>query len=633
MAGAPCPREGVDKIDKLPSRPEKHTIYLLPDVGSRPRRPFPCLCYDPERAVERPDRYYTPRTLTHAQLMLAWRTYRLQKLRRLRWRSRLLEKAPSIYYFAFDEAERLLDFNTALGQAVRALVGRSPRRGQPFWDIVLPENQPSLREELRLLREGRALQLQRQIGPRRAEVCLMPLHKGVYGYYALDITVYHQLAELAMQQQSLQEEILGHLNEGLVVLDAQGKVLYVNPRAERFLGLSALEALGHPYPFSTQENLLVKGGRILETTSIPLPRAGQTIVVLRDISALWQAERFNRLYQAVVQEGPLGVFIWQGEVEEAQLIYANPLAQRWLPEQGRTLSETLLPYLPQETKRHFKQLLQARRPVELMLRAARKRLGWSHLACTLFPLHIEELGEKVPYWITILQDRTEVQRLLRRQAQLERQQSRLIVEAQEKERQRLAEELHDSVGVLLSVLKMELSVFFEELSLSPEQKERARQLITRIDEVTQTVRLVSHQLMPPLLEHFGLVPSLEGLVRQLTRISSLHITLRVEGKPVELPLLKVLHVYRIIQELLNNTLRHAKARSVSVVLRYQARALVIEVSDDGEGYAPAALRGGGIGLRNVVGRIRVLGGRWENFSAPGQGAHYRIEIPLTGKKS
>ncbi len=275
MAGAPCPREGVDKIDKLPSRPEKHTIYLLPDVGSRPRRPFPCLCYDPEQAVVHPDRYYAPRTLTHAQLMLAWRTYRLQKLRRLRWRSRLLEKAPSIYYFAFDEAERLLDFNTALGQAVRALVGRSPRRGQPFWDIVLPENQPSLREELRLLREGRALQLQRQVGPRRAEVCLMPLHKGVYGYYALDITVYHQLAELAMQQQSLQEEILGHLNEGLVVLDAQGKVLYVNPRAERFLGLSALEALGHPYPFSTQENLLVKGGRILETTSIPLPRAAK----------------------------------------------------------------------------------------------------------------------------------------------------------------------------------------------------------------------------------------------------------------------------------------------------------------------------------------------------------------------
>jgi len=460
----------------------------------------------------------------------------------------------------------------------------------------------------------------------------MPLQKGVYGYYALDITVYHQLAELAIQQQSFQEEILAHLHEGLVVLDAQGKVLYLNPRAERLLGLSALEVLGQRYPFSLQERLWVKGGRLLEVTPLSLPRSGQTVLVLRDISALWQAERFNRLYQAVVQEGPHGVFIWQGEGEQAYLLYANSLAQRWMPDQGRTLSEALWPYLTRETKRKLKQALQARLPVELVLRGARNRLGWSHLVCSLFPLQVEELGEKVPYWIAILQDRTEVQRLLERQARLERQQSRLIVEAQEKERQHLAEELHDSVGVLLSVLKMELVTFFEGLLLSPEQKERVQQLLARVDEITSTVRFVSHQLMPPLLEHFGLVPSLEGLIRQLNRLSSLHITFRVEGKPVEYPLLKVLHVYRIIQELINNTLRHAKARSVSVVLRYQARALVVEVSDDGEGYAPAALRGGGIGLRNVVGRIRVLGGRWENFSAPGKGAHYRIEIPLSGKK-
>lgn len=632
MAGAPCEEGNIERVEKLPSRPAKYTVYLLPDERSRPRRPFPCLCYDPKRAQQEPDRYYAPSTLSTAQLMLAWRTYRLQKLRRLRWRSRLLQKAPSIYYFAFDEAERVLDLNPALRQAVSALVGRPPRRGRPLWDMVLPENQPALQEELRLLREGRPLQLQRPIGPRRAEVCLIPLQKGVYGYYALDITVYHQLAELAMQQQSFQEEILAHLNEGLVVLDAQGKVLYLNPRAEHLLGLSAVETLGQPYPFSLQECLLVKGGRILEATPLPLPRSGQTVVVLDDISALWQAERFYRLYQAVVQEGPFGVFIWQGEGEQAYLLYANPLTQRWMPHQGRTLSEALWPYLTRKAQRKLKQALQARLPVELVLRGARTRLGWSHLACSLFPLQVEELGEKVPYWIAILQDCTELQRLLERQARLERQQSRLIVEAQEKERQHLAEELHDSVGVLLSVLRMELSTFFEGLPLSPEQKERVQQLIARVDEITQTVRFVSHQLMPPLLEHFGLVPSLEGLIRQFNRLSSLQIAFRVEGKPVDYPLIKVLHVYRIIQELINNTLRHAKARSVSVVLRYQARALVVEVSDDGEGYAPAALRGDGIGLRNVVGRIRVLGGRWENFSAPGKGAHYRIEIPLSGKK-
>jgi signal transduction histidine kinase len=97
--------------------------------------------------------------------------------------------------------------------------------------------------------------------------------------------------------------------------------------------------------------------------------------------------------------------------------------------------------------------------------------------------------------------------------------------------------------------------------------------------------------------------------------------------------MKVIQIYRILQELITNTLRHAQATTMRIRMQYQKRSLVIHVEDDGKGYDPRELSNAGIGLRNIQGRLQTLNARWENLSAPDQGAAYRIEIPLPRKKA
>lgn len=282
----------------------------------------------------------------------------------------------------------------------------------------------------------------------------------------------------------------------------------------------------------------------------------------------------------------------------------------------------------------FWKLIKGGTPFQFMLYGSRKKNGWTHLSAVFFPLELRLPGDEAEtYWAAVLQDQSPIYQATARQSRIERQQNQLILEAQEKERQHLAEELHDNLGMLLSVLKMELSAILHDTPTSSPLKAKLQALSSRLDEVIQNVRLTSHQLMPPLVEHFGLIPSIEGLIRRIKATSKLQIHLNISGTETPLPFLKMVQVYRIIQELITNTLRHAYAKNLYIHFNYRKNRLLIEVIDDGKGYDPSSPQREGIGLRNILGRLQVLGATWQNLSAPGKGAHYHIEIPLPRKKS
>lgn len=637
---APGGSVACERIAVLPHAPEPRTVYLVLPGEELPKQPFPLLRYDPERATQAPDKYYTPETLCPAQLLLAWRTYRLRKWFHKRWRIALLQKAPSIYYFAFDARGRIIDYNPALEAALHELGLPKVRRGLSLLNLVLPENQASFLQELQLVREGHSIQVQRTIGPRQAEICILPLYRRqgaepIYGYYALDATLYHQLVEATLAQQRLQENILASLPEGIVVLDAHGRIQYLNPTAETLLSGSLVDWLGKPCPFPAQEGAFLYRDRVLRAEVVPLELGRGTLCVLQDRTSLLQAERFSQLFRILVQSGPFGLLIFQQSAEGGQLVpfYQNPLAATWLQQWVPHYMEGIQQAIKKSDRLALQKAISAKRKIQLELRGSRKKHGWSHLSMIFFPIEVEETTGKTTYWMAILQDQTELYRLLEQQQRLEQHQNQLILEAQERERQRLAEELHDNVGMLLSVLKMELSALVQDATEECKFRERLGELSQRLDEVTQAVRLTSHQLMPPLVEHFGLLPSVEGLLRRVVQRSPIEIQFEVRGEPVDLPLLKVIQIYRILQELITNTLKHAQARQLHILLHYQSRYLVLEVWDDGKGYSPQEPSGGGIGLQSLMGRLRVLNARWENLSAVGKGAHYRFEIPLPRKKS
>jgi signal transduction histidine kinase len=147
-------------------------------------------------------------------------------------------------------------------------------------------------------------------------------------------------------------------------------------------------------------------------------------------------------------------------------------------------------------------------------------------------------------------------------------------------------------------------------------------------EALEEMRRLIFELRPPILEQAGLAAALQARLDAVEGRSKLETELIVEGAG-ELPAPVEQALYRIAQEALNNTLKHARARRVSVTLRHMGARVVLELSDDGAGFDPAAAsQAGRLGLRGIAERVAQLDGRVQIDSAPGKGTRLRVELPL-----
>lgn len=202
---------------------------------------------------------------------------------------------------------------------------------------------------------------------------------------------------------------------------------------------------------------------------------------------------------------------------------------------------------------------------------------------------------------------------------------RTMIETQEKERQRIAADLHDRVGSMLSAIKLHFGVFKPGHSGSPHQYNKVSDML---DEACEEIRLVSHNLVSGLLSTFGLVPALRDLLDALTQSSGITFHMEVHGIDQRVPAEVETNVYRVFQELLNNTLRHAKANRVDIELSLFNQQLTCIYSDNGIGFS-TTLSGNGMGLKNMHARIEKLGGSMHIDSGRGNGSTFvfKVKIP------
>jgi signal transduction histidine kinase len=206
--------------------------------------------------------------------------------------------------------------------------------------------------------------------------------------------------------------------------------------------------------------------------------------------------------------------------------------------------------------------------------------------------------------------------------------SQKLTKAQEEERRSLSRELHDQVGQLLTALSMELGNL-EELRYAPGEVfaghlGEAKKLN---QETLRTVRNISSGLRPSVLDELGLAPALQWQAREFTRRSGVPVEVQLDGE-LDLPDEHRTCIYRIVQEALTNSARHAGARSIRVTLHGGAGSLSLAVEDDGSGFDVQQVRGRGLGLLNIEERVRELGGRVQFLSAPSRGTLLRCEIPV-----
>jgi signal transduction histidine kinase len=204
--------------------------------------------------------------------------------------------------------------------------------------------------------------------------------------------------------------------------------------------------------------------------------------------------------------------------------------------------------------------------------------------------------------------------------------ARLIVEGQEKERKRIAQELHDGLGVLLSTARMQFSTITQK---SPEARPIIEKAAKLLEQATGDVRKISHNMMPGLLTKYGLFEAVQELFDQVDKPGTLNARVNIEGIKARLPENTEIMIYRVVQEMLNNSLKHSNARNISLFFKINSQKMNLQFSDDGQGFdVEKKLEEKSIGLNSIYSRVNFLDGEITIESEPKKGTKYFIQIPL-----
>ena len=216
--------------------------------------------------------------------------------------------------------------------------------------------------------------------------------------------------------------------------------------------------------------------------------------------------------------------------------------------------------------------------------------------------------------------------LARSQHELQRLSARLL-DAQETERRSISRELHDEIGQALGALLVDIGRLSG--TLAQDRPEVGRQLegMKSLTERTfQSVRNIALLLRPSMLDDLGLVAALEWQGREVSRRSEIEVAVESDDVPEDLPDEYRICIYRLVQEALNNAVRHSGARNAKVTVGRSAQSIVVRVSDEGRGFDPSRTRG--LGMLGMEERVKRLGGTFTVQSEPGQGATLRAELPF-----
>ena len=216
------------------------------------------------------------------------------------------------------------------------------------------------------------------------------------------------------------------------------------------------------------------------------------------------------------------------------------------------------------------------------------------------------------------------------QAQHRRELMEATFRGQEEERRRLAEDMHDGIGTMLSITKMSLNQLEQQLGGEMQVGFQFQKTRAMIDETMTNVRRISRNLVPTTLERFGLLAALEELADRATD-SELEVQLVYPDPDAQfLPALELM-IYRIAQELLNNAMRHARAKHITIQLLQFENEVRLSVIDDGIGFDFDAVmenKQGGLGLRNIESRLNVVSGHVTFDVAPGRGSKIHVQVHL-----
>ncbi|TZF86389.1 tetratricopeptide repeat protein (plasmid) [Pedobacter sp. BS3] len=217
------------------------------------------------------------------------------------------------------------------------------------------------------------------------------------------------------------------------------------------------------------------------------------------------------------------------------------------------------------------------------------------------------------------------------QAEINKQQelaTKALLDAEERERRRIATDLHDGIGQILSAALMNMNGLFKKLNLKGDEELQAQRLLSLVTEGYDEMRTISHQMMPNALLKAGLASAVKDFLNHIDE-NQIKVSLETIGLTQRLDEQVETVLYRIIQETVNNVIKHASASKLTVQIINDTDGISVTVEDNGNGFDSRKFTGNeGIGLKNIHSRVELLKGIIDIDSAPGKGTLVAIHIPL-----
>lgn len=201
---------------------------------------------------------------------------------------------------------------------------------------------------------------------------------------------------------------------------------------------------------------------------------------------------------------------------------------------------------------------------------------------------------------------------------------------QEEERKRIARDLHDEIGSKLNVVFLNIYRLKEATKGQAEVASITDEVETLLNTTIATTRRISHDLLPPTLEDFGLVEAIKELQHHFHQTGRISIAFELKGKEqkIENPLIE-LSLFRVLQELINNSIRHGEATAIHLLLDLNSSAIKMEYEDDGKGFESTQMdHKKGLGLKNIESRLQMIQAQHQYQSASGKGFQMKVEIPI-----
>jgi len=333
-------------------------------------------------------------------------------------------------------------------------------------------------------------------------------------------------------------------------------------------------------------------------------------------------------FRGIVEQSLAGMYVIQDEVfQYVNATFAGMLG--YTPDEmtGMHLRQAVMPEMQAETVANFHRRVSGEVPSIRYTTVGRHRSGE--------PVHLEVHGSSVLFRgrPAVVGVGVNVTEQLRQQEALRLSRERLrelaayINTLREEQRSRIARELHDVVGGMLTSMKLDIQRI-NRRSDDPELKAIVADLLHLAQESIDTVRTISEDLRPGALDHLGLSAALQAMLRQFSERTEVASQLLAEGFDAQLSQARATAAYRICQEALTNIARHAGATQVVVRLASGEGCLTVEIEDNGCGLASLAPTGKSIGLVSMAERAREFGGCLASRPGAAGGTCLVLRLPL-----